>query len=120
MNRKHNPALTPNARTLRKNMTPQEKKLWHQFLKTYTPRILRQKVVGQFIVDFYCAKAKLVIELDGSQHYTDEGLEHDKLRTEILEKYDLKVIRFSNADVNNHFSAVCQSIDIEIQERMNV
>ena len=117
MPRKHNKALTPNARNLRKNMTPEERKLWFEFLRPYSVRILRQKVIGNFIVDFYCAKAKLAIELDGSQHYSDAGIEDDQKRTEILSTYDIEVIRFSNKDINNNFQGVCQSIDMAIQAR---
>ncbi|SDF67271.1 endonuclease domain-containing protein [Sporomusa acidovorans] len=117
MPRKHNKALTPNARKLRKNMTPEERKLWFEFLRLYPVHILRQKVIGNFIVDFYCAKAKLVIELDGSQHYSDAGINDDQKRTETLHTYDLAVIRFSNKDINDNFPGVCQSIDRVIQDR---
>lgn len=116
MQRKHNKLLTPAAKALRKNMTPQERKLWYEFLRDYPVRILRQKVIDNFIVDFYCAKAKLAIELDGSQHYSEPGLEADDRRTEIVNKYQLKVIRFSNNEINRNFAGVCQSIDNAIQE----
>jgi very-short-patch-repair endonuclease len=110
--RKHNKTLTPKAKALRKNMTPQERKLWYEFLRTYPVRFLRQKVIGRFVADFYCAKAKLVIELDGSQHYT-EDVRYDEKRTKILEAYGLKVIRFYNGDVDRNFLGVCQIIDAE-------
>ena len=80
--RKHNPDLTARAKELRKNMTPEERRLWHCFLKTYPVRILRQKVIDDYIVDFYCHDAHLAIEIDGSQHYTEEGLWRDSIRTE--------------------------------------
>lgn len=98
-------------------MTVQEKHLWYDFLRTYPVRILRQKVVANFIVDFYCAKAKLIIELDGSQHFTEEGLAYDEERTKILNTYDLKVLRFSNNEVDRNFEGVCQLIDLEIKGR---
>jgi len=115
---KHNRNLTPAARELRKNMTPQEKQLWYQFLRRYPVRILKQKVIGNFIADFYCAKAKLVIELDGSQHYFDAGLAYDKERTDIINAYGIEVIRFSNADVDGNFEGVCQTIDITIKNKL--
>ena len=99
------------AKNLRKNTTPQENHLWYDFLSNYTPRFQRQKAIGNFIVDFYCHKAKLVIELDGSQHYTDLGKKKDEFRTEKLEEYDLTVIRFSNYQIDNRFGRVCEYID---------
>ena len=86
MERKHNTELTTNARTLRKNMTKEEKQLWYDFLKTYPVRFLRQKVIDNYIVDFYCHSARLIIELDGSQHYEEKGLLKDKIRTERIEQ----------------------------------
>jgi very-short-patch-repair endonuclease len=82
MNKFSNHKLTPNAKTLRKNMTKQERHLWYDFLKTLPITIHRQKVIGSYIVDFYCASKKIVIELDGSQHFENEGQEKDKLRDE--------------------------------------
>ncbi len=108
---KHNKILTPYAKNLRKNMTKQEKHLWYDFLRTYRLRFLRQKVIENYVVDFYCSKAKLVIEIDGGQHYTEEAMEYDKKRTEILEGYGLKVIRFTNLDIDNNFEGVCNNID---------
>ncbi len=116
--RKHNKTLTSNARELRKNMTKQEKHLWYDYLRTYPKRILRQKVIANFIADFYCAEGKLIIELDGSQHYTENGLDYDKERTRILNTYGLKVIRISNLDVDRNFGGVCQMIDDEIKTRV--
>ena len=89
------------ARRLRKEMTPQELHLWYNFLRTYPIKIYRQRPIDQFIVDFYCSKARLVIELDSSQHYTTDGCAYDALRTEILEEYQLEVLRFSNLDIEN-------------------
>ena len=91
MNRKHNSALTNNARALRKNMTKEERHLWYDFLRNYPIRFLRQKVIDHYIVDFYCHEARLIIELDGSQHYEKEGLLKDKIRTEQIENRGLTV-----------------------------
>jgi len=88
------------AKELRKNATSEENHLWYDFLSKYEIRFQRQKAIGEFIADFYCHKAKLVIEIDGSQHYTKDGKEKDEFRTEVLEGYDLKVIRFTNRQVN--------------------
>ena len=115
---KHNKRLTITARQLRKSMTPQEKKLWHKFLKDYPIRILRQKVIMRFIADFYCKQANLVIEIDGGQHLSDEATEKDKERTIMIESLGLKVIRFSNEDIDNNINDVCKRIDKEIQSRI--
>ncbi|MBN2879905.1 MAG: endonuclease domain-containing protein [Clostridia bacterium] len=116
---KHNKTLTETARKLRKNMTPQEKKIWYQFLCDYPVRILRQKVITRFIADFYCKKANLVIEIDGKQHYNESDLEKDRERTQIIESFGLKVVRFSNDDIDNNFEKVCNTIDKEIIDRLN-
>ena len=115
---KHNPNLTPNAKHLRKTMTNEEKALWYQYLRTFPVRFLRQKVIDNYIVDFYCAKAKLVIELDGSQHYNDQGLQHDHDRTECLQNHGLTVIRIPNNAVNENFSGVCQYIEKAVAEAL--
>ncbi len=99
------------ARSLRKNATPQENHLWYDFLSKYEVRFQRQKAIDNFIADFYCHKAKLIIEIDGSQHYTALGKERDEFRTEILEGYDMKVIRFTNMQINTNFEGVCKYID---------
>ncbi len=91
-------------------MTVAEKKLWYSFLKDFSFRVLRQKPINNFIVDFYCAKLQLVIEVDGDSHYTNEVKDYDEERTQILEGYGLKVIRFSNDQVLNEFDGVCQRI----------
>ena len=103
------------AKKLRKNSTPQEAKLWYVFLSKYNVRFQRQKAIDNFIADFYCHKAKLVIEIDGSQHYEEQTKQKDAFRTEILEGYDLKVIRFTNLDIDNRFRAVCDYIDYIVQ-----
>ncbi len=101
----------PLAKNLRKNATPQENHLWYDFLSKYEVRFQRQKAVDDFIADFYCHKTKLIIEIDGSQHYTEDGIQKDEFRTHILEGYDLKVIRFTNRQINNNFHGVCNYID---------
>ena len=105
------------ARNLRKNMTPWERKLWYSFLRGYMPRFQRQKVIGQYIVDFYCAKANLIIELDGGGHYFPEVKEKDQRRTEELEKDGIKILRFCNLDIDKNFYGVCSVIDNEVQAR---
>ncbi len=110
--------LKKNARSLRRNMTEQERRIWYGFLRKYPVRFYRQRVIDNYIVDFYCSKAKLVIELDGSQHYTPEGQEYDFSRTESLKAHKLEVLRISNGDVAHHFHEVCEYIDQRVKERM--
>ena len=118
MQRKHNEALIPIARVLRKNMTPEERHLWYDFLSLYPIRFLRQKIIGKYIADFYCAKAKLVVELDGSQHNTPEGVKYDTIRTEFLQQFDLMVLRVPNSLIHKDFKTVCAYIDDLVQQRM--
>lgn len=106
------------ARKLRREMTPHERKLWYLFLRKYPVKIYKQRIIGSFIVDFYCASAKLVIEIDGSQHYEEQGIAYDAERTAYLESLGLKVIRYSNRDIDRYFSAVCEQIDLIIKERL--
>ena len=103
------------AKNLRQNATPEENHLWYDFLSKYKVRFQRQKAIDSFIADFYCYKAKLIIEIDGSQHYTEEGRQKDEFRTEILEGYDLKVIRFTNRQINTNFRGVCGYIDAAVK-----
>ncbi len=110
--------LLINARSLRKNMTPEEKHLWYDFLSKYPIRFYKQRIIDNYIVDFYCSKAKLVIELDGSQHYEAEAIEYDNLRTQILQQYELEVVRFTNREIWDNFEGVCQEIDKKIKERI--
>ncbi len=119
MERKHNSKIVPFAKELRKNMTKEERHLWYDFLRSYPIKFTRQKVLGKYIVDFYCAKANLVIELDGSQHYEDEGLISDKKRTAYLEQYGIAVIRISNLDVLKNFEGVCMYIDNEVKQSLS-
>ena len=116
----YNGKLINTAKALRKNMTPQEKYLWYDFLKDYPVRFQRQKVIKSFIADFYCHEAKLIIEIDGSQHYTEQGLAYDEERTGLLKEFDLKVIRFSSYDVNTNFEGVCTEIDETVKEQMHL
>ena len=111
MDRKNNPLLKDNARDLRKNMTKEEKHLWYDFLRDYPVRFLKQKVIDNYIVDFYCNKARLIIELDGAQHFTEEGALKDSIRTSYIENRNLHVLRIPNYDINRHFSEVCECID---------
>ena len=110
--------LAERARELRKNMTPQERRLWYDFLRTYPVKFYRQRIIDFFIVDFYCASARLVVEIDGSQHYTEQGLAYDAERSAALLKYRLKVLRFSNREVDSHFEGVCRQIHTEVQTRL--
>ena len=119
MERKHNTDLTNNARTLRKNMTKEERRLWYDFQRNYSIKFTRQKVLGKYIADFYCAKANLVVELDGSQHYEDVGLMNDEKRTQYLEQYGIKIIRISNLDVLKNFEGVCMYIDIAVKQSLS-
>ena len=99
---------------LRKNMTRQESHIWYDFLSKYPYRFRRQKQFGRYIVDFYCSKAKLVIEIDGGQHYSDEGFAYDQDRTAYLNGLGLKVIRFTNTEIDQNFNAVCESINEQV------
>ena len=119
MQRKHNKSIVPAAKMLRKNMTKEEKRLWYDFLRIYPIRFSRQKVLGKYIADFYSAEAKLVIELDGSGHYSVEGKQHDKERTDFLEKYGLTVIRIPNTEIHKNFRGVCEYIDSLVQQSLS-
>ncbi|MCC8182621.1 MAG: endonuclease domain-containing protein [Clostridiales bacterium] len=114
----YNRDLIPRARELRKDATKEERRLWFVFLRAYPIRFQRQKTIGSFIVDFYCYQAKLVIELDGSQHYTEQGTDYDLERDAVLAAYGLQVLRFSNSDVAEHFEAVCETIHRTVQSRL--
>lgn len=101
-------------------MTRQEKHLWYDFLKSHSVKMYKQRVIGEYIVDFYCHSAKLVIELDGSQHYTTKGKVYDQERTDALMARGLTVIRFSNKDIDDRFEQVCYIIDQTINEKMKI
>ena len=103
--------LIPLAKQLRGDMTKEERHLWYDFLKAHPIRFQRQRVIGKYIVDFYCSKAKLVIELDGSQHFEESSLEYDKNRDNYLKSLEIKVIRIPNNEITNNFEGVCDYID---------
>ena len=119
MSLEYNKNLIPRAKELRKNATPQENELWYKFLRTYPIRFQRQKTIGQFIVDFYCHEAKLAIELDGSQHFTPEGITHDEARTAAIETTGVTVLRFTNREIDSQFKAVCAQIDAAVHARLD-
>ena len=119
MSLKYNQNLIHRAKELRTNMTKQERHLWYDFLSSYPVRFQRQKTIDNYIVDFYCHKAKLVIEVDGIQHYTKDGIEYDRIRTEILECYGLEILRFSNIDIDNNFKEVCRIIENKVKEKVH-
>ena len=100
-------------------MTPEEKHLWYDFLKTYPIQFTRQRVIGNYIVDFYCRRANLVIEIDGSQHYLSDAITYDKERTRYFESIDIEVIRFLNKDIEDNFENVCAYIDKTVKRRMS-
>ena len=97
-------------------MTREEKHLWYDFLRNYPIRFLRQKVIDNYIADFYCHDARLVIELDGSQHYSDKGLIKDKIRTEVIESRNIKVVHIPNSEINRNFNGVCEYIDMLVKD----
>ena len=119
MQSKHNKQLVPLARQLRKEMTKEERHLWYDFLRSYPIRFSRQKVLGKYIADFYSAEAKLVIELDGSQHSEDSNAQNDSERTAFLEEYGLNVIRIPNNEVNKNFRGVCEYIDAVVRQSLS-
>ena len=110
MNDKSNKNLTLNAKSLRTNMTKEEKRLWYEFLKKLPVTVNRQKVIGNYIVDFYCAQANIVIELDGSQHYNEQEKKKDSIRDTALNQMGITVLRYSNLDIKRNFRGVCQDI----------
>lgn len=97
-------------------MTKEGRHLWYDFLREYPAKIYKQKIIGTYILDFYCHKAKLAIELDGSQHYEENGQEYDKIRTAFLEEEGITVFRVSNRDIHENFRGVCEAIDMLIQK----
>ena len=118
MDKKYNKNLVNNAKALRKNMTKEERHLWYDFLKDYPVKFYRQKVMGKYIVDFYCAKADLVIELDGSQHFEENGIQYDSQRNEYLKSYGLDILRIPNNEINTNFDGVCEYLDNLIKSRI--
>ncbi len=106
----HNSNLTTLARQLRTQATEEENKLWYEFLRGLDVHFSRQKVIGDYIVDFCCASSMLIIELDGSQHFDDEGIQSDIKRTAFLNSKGYTVIRYTNDDIHTHFNEVCEDI----------
>ena len=119
MQSKHNKQLIPFAKQLRKEMTKEERHLWYDFLRSYPVRFSRQKVLGKYIVDFYSAEAKIVIELDGSQHYETDALQKDADRTVFLQGYGLTIIRIPNNEVSRNFCGVCEYIDAAVKQSLS-
>ncbi len=117
MNELYNKKLISNSRVLRKNMTKQERHLWYDFLKHLPCTVHRQKVIGPYIVDFYIAEAKLVIELDGSQHFERENIAADGQRDTYLKEQGLRILRIPNNAITENFPGVCEQIDLMIKER---
>ena len=114
----NNNSQLENARRLHREMTPHERKLWYLFLRKYPVKIYKQRIIGRFIVDFYCASAGLVIEVDGSQHYEPQEIAYDVERSAFLSTLGLDVLRFSNRDIDRDFRGVCTQIDMTIQKRL--
>ena len=106
------------SQKLRRNMTKEERHLWYDFLKTYPVQFRRQYVIGSYIADFYCYRAKLVVELDGSQHCDPSDIQYDQMRTSYLQAQGLLVLRYSNLDIMKNFRGVCENIDICVKDRM--
>ncbi len=119
MEYKHNKDLVENAKLLRNNMTKEEKHLWYDFLRGYPVKFSRQKILGKYIEDFYSAKAKIVIELDGSQHFDNENRIYDEKRTAFLEEYGLEIIRIPNGEINNNFTGICEYIDKKVKQSLS-
>ena len=113
----HNKKLVPLARDLRRNMTKEERHLWYDCLRSCPVRFWRQKVFGPYILDFYCPKARLVVEVDGGQHTEPEAMAYDARRTAFLQSYGLLVLRIPNNEVTQNFSGVCEYILLAVKER---
>ena len=116
MGEKYNKALIPRARELRRNMTKEERHLWYDFLRNYPVKFVRQKVIGRYIVDFYCASVRLAVEVDGTQHYGTEGMAYDRERTDYLRSLGVRTVRVPNNEVNGNFPGVCACIDMNVKE----
>ncbi|MBR3038159.1 MAG: endonuclease domain-containing protein [Clostridia bacterium] len=116
MNPFQNRQLRSFSQQLRRNMTKEERRLWYDFLKGLPVTVRRQKVLGSYIADFYIAAGKIVIELDGSQHYTDSGAENDQARDAWMRKNGITVLRYTNLQIQKEFRAVCQDIADHLQD----
>ena len=115
----YNKNLIQKARELRNKATPEENKLWYQYLAKSQVRFMRQKIIDNYILDFYCPSKKIGIEIDGSQHYTEEGMKYDKIRTEVLETYKIRIIRFTNEQIRKNFIEVCEYIEAIVNNIRN-
>ena len=111
-----NPSNLSKARSLRRNMTPQERHLWYDFLRFCSPRFRRQELLGSYVADFFCYEAKLVVEIDGSQHFSPETIAYDAARTAFFHSLGIRVLRVDNGQVNRNFSSVCERILLELQQ----
>lgn len=118
MLRKHNEKIVKTAKYLRNNATKEERKLWYEFLRKYPIKFSRQKIIANYVLDFYCSKAQIAIELDGSQHYSEEGEVYDKSRTEFLSEYGITVLRIANNHVTQNFEGVCRYIDLIVSKEL--
>ena len=105
-----NHILVKNAKSLRRNATDYEKRLWYRFLATLPVKFTRQKVISRYIVDFCCSERMLVIELDGAQHYETEAQEKDIVRDEFLKGLGYTVLRYTDKELNANFKGVCEDI----------
>jgi len=112
--RPYNRKLKLRAQEMRKNATEQENRLWYMFLRKHPINFTRQKPLGNYIVDFYCPSKKLVIEIDGSQHFTEKKIDYDRLRTAYLESTGLRVLRFTNTEISTSFYSVCRAIQVAL------
>ena len=115
---RHNLELTDLAQNLRRNMTKEERKLWYDYLSQYPVRFRRQVTFERYILDFYCASAKVCVELDGAQHYDEVEMAKDQVRTAFLEHHGIHVLRFSNLDVLKNLRGVCAQIDLVVKQRL--
>ena len=116
---KHNKSLTNLAQKLRNEMTKEEQQLWYRFLRRYPIQFKRQVTCGDYILDFYCPKAKLAVELDGLYHHFSKVSEKDKARNDYLNSLGIYVIRFPNSDIWQQLDVVCNQIDYMVKKRMN-
>ena len=114
---RYNASLKSKAQELRRESTPQENKLWYDFLRSHPYQFRRQKQFDRYIVDFYCSRAKLAIEIDGPQHYTPEGLLHDQSRTAHLNSLGITVLRFKNDEIDHRFRSVCYQINKHLTQQ---
>ncbi len=119
MDRETRAILAQRAAIMRRHMTNAERKLWLLFLREYQVPFVAQKVIGNYIVDFYCRKTRLSIELDGSQHYEPRSLAYDRIRTSYLEMLEIKELRFPNTFIFENFDGVCEAIHNEVEARRN-